>query len=88
MGDTCTLQWFPNECARAAKEGWKSLCATNCAEHHLYFTIGALAVAQDKPAGYELGWPERVPSNLTEGQLTMWIYDRAKRLPCIPRDVS
>lgn len=80
-------QWFVEEVARCAREGWKALGATNCAEHYLYYKALSLVIAQDKPSPeYQLATPERVPGNLTIDGLTAWVHRRSTRLPILPTE--
>lgn len=79
--------WHTEECARSAREGFKSLCANPFEAHYLWYKTLSLVVAPDKPdATYELGDPQRVPGDLTVMQLTAWIHTRSTRLSILPAD--
>ena len=74
--------------ARAAAEEWNRLqCANVFANLHLYFKRGSIRVSEGLPAGdYELGSGTRIGPAGTPDQVTQWIYDTARRLPCLPEE--
>ena len=80
-------QWFHNECARCAREAWEAMMRDpGGARLYLYFRRGALVPATDRPDGCELGCKEPIPEDRTAVQLTIWIRDRATRLPFLPAE--
>lgn len=81
---TSYAQWFNNECERASKEAFEKLCVVGNGEQYLWFKTLSLVVATDKPEGYELATPERIPGHLTVQQLNMWIHARSTHLPILP----
>ncbi len=78
------LQWYAEECARAAREGFKLLCAEPWT-HYLYYRQGAIVIAGETPEGYALACPERVPGDRTVEQLAAWINARCARVACLPK---
>jgi hypothetical protein len=54
---------------------------------YLWFKRGGLACGPVHPSdgsAWELATGERVPGNLTEGQLINWIRQRTGSVPCLP----
>lgn len=80
--------WLWEQSATAAREAWQTYMRGECSTCYLHYKQGELRAFPeylDAPAaGYALGEAERMPSNLTVEQLTRWVYDRARRLPCLP----
>lgn len=51
---------------------------------YLYFKQGRIEFAENRPEGFELGSPERMPTRVEFSPLVQWAYERARRLPCLP----
>lgn len=82
-------QWFIEACAKAARDGHTFMMrAQYNPEMYLYYKPHglSLALAEEKPEGYELGCNERVPRDHTVEQLIMWVTARSGRLPVLPGD--
>lgn len=89
MATTSYSQWFVNECARCAEQGWRDMMQDGgFTSRYLYFKPNGLSIviAPDGPEGYELATPERVPTDRTAAQLTAWVSDRSRCLPVLPVD--
>lgn len=84
--DTETKLW--TLARRTAEAAQRSFAETGCAAHYLYFKPQGfdLAIAQDAPAGFELGDGQALRGSMTTDQLTRWVYDRARRYPILPVD--
>lgn len=85
--------WFVLEVGRVARLAHAELMRAyaggpGSTELYLWFKRGALAVAADKPEGFELGHAERLPTDRTEHQLYGWIHDKAARLACLPSETG
>jgi hypothetical protein len=48
---------------------------------YLWYRPGELVVAQDKPEGAELAFPERIPEHLDRERLGAWFTARTGRVP-------
>jgi hypothetical protein len=54
---------------------------------HVWFRRGSIVIAEDKPAGHELAWSERLPMNREKHQLSSYLYERLGRVPCLPEEI-
>jgi hypothetical protein len=78
--------WLSEEASKAARQAWGYYMRGEASTAYLYFKQGELVAIPDEwdAAGYEIGCNEPMPRNMTADQLTRWVYDRARRLPCLP----
>lgn len=81
-----TYDWLSIQASNAAKEWWSLQSANPFAALYLYFRRGQLTVAEDKPAGFELGTGQRLSPMATLDGTTAWIYAQAFKLPCLPEE--
>lgn len=86
------MQEFENHVAETSRDALRMMFQSPAAVH-LYFVPGSVAgggylapvrEGEPIPRAAELAAAERLPSHLTEAQLTRWIRDRARRLPILP----
>lgn len=79
--------WLWEEARRCAEEWFRMQCQDLWARIHVYYRRGELAVFRDGqtvPEGYTLGIQERIPVSQEVSHCMHWIYNRARRLPCLP----
>lgn len=84
-------QWYVVETERVAREADAAFRATGCYPHYLYYKPQGLAFAvvmdeMEKPDGFELVTGERIPSDRTIDQLTMWVRRMTASVPVLPGD--
>jgi len=85
-------EWLQEQAEKAARR-WHNLTTYNpYGRYYLWFLPGVigggLAVGADKPGEkWELGWPDRISPAWTEEYVRRWIYEKARKLPCLPLDL-
>lgn len=83
------MTWLHDAARAAAEEAFHGYVRDLFSGRHLYYGRGVLrglTEAEAETAGLELGDNQRLPSHYTIEQLTAWIYERARRLPCLPKE--
>lgn len=80
--------WYVEATAAVAREAFRKIVETGCAQHWLYFKPNGLefAVAQEKPEGFELVTGEHIPGDRTVDQLIAWVRTYAGSVPVLPVD--
>jgi hypothetical protein len=79
-------QWYEAEVSACAREAFNYLAHVNpWGELHLYATRGNIIAARARPhEGYQLVTPERIPGHLPLDGLRSWIWERCRRVECLP----
>jgi hypothetical protein len=79
-------RWFEAEVSLCADSAHDYLCHVNpWGDLYLYATRGSIIVARALPHhGYALVTPERVPGDRTREGLRAWIWERCRRVECLP----
>ena len=69
----------------AAREAWEDMMRNQIFDMYLYFKPGQIRAfhADRVPEGWSLALAERVPCNIDERQLTSWIANNCRRVPCL-----
>jgi hypothetical protein len=72
----------------AAREAWDDMMRTQLFDMYLYYRPGELKafhqeIGTHTLAGWSLAWAQRVPCNLDKEQLTRWIADKCRSVPCL-----
>lgn len=85
-------KWLQEQAEKLANI-WYNLAVYNpYGRYYLWFLHGefggGLAVGEGKPGDkWELGWPERISPMWTKEYAHRWIYEKARKLPCLPLDL-
>ncbi|MFI5296631.1 MAG: hypothetical protein ACHREM_00920 [Polyangiales bacterium] len=82
-------RWFDNECGRCGNAGFATMMREPHVDVYLWFCVGSLVIAADKPSpDYQLADPRRVPTNIERHHVVAWVRERSTRLPIIPADAA
>lgn len=89
---TSYAQWFTNAVAAAADTAWtRYMREPGVFALYLYFKpfgldFKVVADGEPVPPGYELITSERIPSDKTREQVSMWMHPLCSRAPVLPND--
>jgi len=90
MAKTVTnyAQWYINATRAAAQDAFTKMTTTGIAYWWLWYKPHGLelAVACERPQGFELANPEHVPGDRSVDGITYWIRTFASKLPLLPGD--
>lgn len=82
-----SLDWLLGEVSARVGEAFERWMRDGTFEfEYVWFRRGGLVIAVDEPAGYELAFKERVPTDRERWALVMWVYDRMRCVPCLPEE--
>jgi len=81
-------EWLQEQAEKAARR-WYNLAVYNPYErYYLWYKRGGLTVCADQPGpDWELGYPERISPAWEMEYVQRWIYEKARKLPCLPLDL-
>lgn len=80
--------WLLREVERLVDEAWIRWARDGAAiALYVWFRRGSIVAAEDKPAGYELAFAEKLPTHLERAGCHDWVYRRMRSLPCLPEEV-
>ena len=76
-----------NKCAEIQRDFFR-YCVLN-GSYYLYFAPGEFKIVQqgferDKPEGFEIAFPDRLPVHLDSRLFKRFLYDHLKSVPCLP----
>lgn len=76
--------WYEEKITAVASAAFAEMMREPWRRQYVWFTRGDLVAAPDRPPGMEIATPEPIPSDRTREAVRAWIWEKCRRVECLP----